>query len=134
MADFDETKTIAVEYAHRVWDKKDLKAIEDLLHKDVIIHSTLGDFHGHDSMKKVVQSWLIALPDLIVKNLAVVHENDLVAIHWQARGTHNGEFKGRRPTGKPVSYSGVTMYRVKNGKIVEYWAYLDMQHIFNQIS
>lgn len=37
-------------------------------------------------------------------------------------------------SGKLVSYSGVTVYRIKNSQIVEYWAYLDMQHLLSQIS
>jgi len=32
-----------------------------------------------------------------------------------------------------VSYSGVTVYRIKNGQIIEYWAYLDMQYMLSQI-
>ena len=84
-------------------------------------------------MQEVVQAWLKGFPDLSVKNELVISENDLVSIQWRAKGTHRGEFKGKSPTGKPVSYSGVTVYRIKNGQIIEYWAYLDMQHLFSQI-
>lgn len=68
-----------------------------------------------------------------MNNELIISENDLVSIQWNAKGTHRGEFKGRKPKGKSVSYSGVTIYRIKNGKIVEYWAYLDMQHLLSQI-
>ena len=44
-----------------------------------------------------------------------------------------GEFKGKKSTGKPVSYSGVTVSRIKNNQIFEYWAYLDMQRLLSQI-
>ena len=72
-------------------------------------------------------------PDLRVDNDIIISENDLVSIQWQAQGTHHGEFKGKKPTGKPVAYSGVTVYRIKDNKIIEYWAYLDMQHLLSQI-
>lgn len=84
-------------------------------------------------MKEVVQAWLKGFPDLSVKNELIIAENDLVSIQWSAKGTHKGEFKGKKPTGKPVSYSGVIVYRIKNSQIVEYWAYLDMQHLLSQI-
>lgn len=128
------SKMVAESYAHRIWDEKDLSAVDDLLHQKIVIHSLLGDFHGPESMKKVVLAWLFGFPDLTVKNTAVICDQDLVAIHWQARGSHQGEFKGLKPTGKDVSYAGVTIYRVNEAKIIEYWAYIDMQHLLKQIS
>lgn len=126
-------KKIAEDYAHRVWDKRDLSAIDDLVHKDVLIHSILGDYKGQESMKKVVLSWLTGFPDLTLKNNDIINENDFVVMRWDAKGTHTGEFKGQPPTGKRVFYTGVTIYRISGSKIIEYWAYLDMQHIFNQL-
>lgn len=126
-------KKIAEEYAHTVWNAKEIDIIDRLINKDVLIHSLLGDFRGTQAMKEVVQVWLKGFPDLSVKNELIISENDLVSIQWSAQGTHKGEFKGKKPTGKPVSYSGVTVYRIKNGQIIEYWAYLDMQHLLSQI-
>ena len=124
---------IAEEYAHKIWNDKDISTIDKLVHQNVVIHSLLGDFHGTKAMKDVVQAWLKGFPDLQVYNDIVISENDIVSIQWRANGTHQGEFKGRKPTGKPVSYSGVTVYRIKNNQIIEYWAYLDMQHVLSQI-
>jgi predicted ester cyclase len=126
-------KEIAEEFADKVWNDKEIDAIDRLVDKNVIIHSLLGDFQGVNSMKDVAQIWLKAFPDLRVDNKLVIAENDLVSIQWQAYGTHRGEFKGKRPTGKRVFYGGVTIYCIKNNKIIEYWAYIDMQHILNQI-
>jgi len=126
-------KEVAKEYANKIWNDKDISAIDKLLNQDVLIHSILGDFHGSNAMKEVVQAWLKGFPDLRVDNDIIIGENDLVSIQWRAKGTHQGEFKGRKPTGNPVSYSGVTVYRIKDNKIVEYWAYLDMLHLLNQI-
>lgn len=126
-------KEIAEKYANKVWNDKEVSAIDRFVHKDVLIHSLLGDFRGTQAMKEVVQAWLKGFPDLSVKNELIISENDLVSIQWSAQGTHKGEFKGKKPTGKPVSYSGVTVYRIKNDQIIEYWAYLDMQHLLSQI-
>lgn len=126
-------KEIAENYATIIWNQKEISAIERLMHKDVLIHSLLGDFRGTQAMKEVVQAWLKGFPDLSVNNDLIISENDLVSIQWCAKGTHKGEFKEKKATGKTVSYSGVTVYRIKNGQIVEYWAYLDMQHLLSQI-
>jgi predicted ester cyclase len=126
-------KSIAEEYACRIWDKKDLSVIKDLVHPEAVIHSLYGYYHGPVAMEKVVGDWLNAFPDLVVHNKAVVCENEIVVIQWEAKGTHKGEFKNIMPTGRPVDYKGVTIYKIKENQISEYWAYLDMQHLLNQI-
>ena len=126
-------KEIAEAYANQVWNDKEISAVDKFVHQNAVIHSLLGDYHGTKAMKEVVQSWLKGFPDLRVDNDIIISENDLVCIQWRAKGTHHGEFKGRKPTGNPVSYSGATVYRIKDSKIIEYWAYLDMQHLLSQI-
>lgn len=127
-------KQVAETYARRIWDDKDLKAIDELIHQNCVIHSLLGDFYGPESMKNIVQAWLNGFPDLVVKNTSVICEQDLTVIQWQAQGSHQGEFKGIKPTGKTVSYAGVTVYRICQDRIIEYWAYLDMKHLLGQIN
>jgi steroid delta-isomerase-like uncharacterized protein len=124
---------IATEFANRIWNEKDLNAVDELVDSEVVIHSLLGNFNKQKAMRDVIQTWLNGFPDLRVTNDLVLCENDVVCVQWRAKGTHRGEFKGKKPTGKSVSYSGVTLYRIKNSKIVEYWAYLDMQHLLSQI-
>ncbi len=126
-------KEIAIEYTDAIWNTKDLTIIDKLVHQDVLIHSLLGDFHGVNHLKEVVETWLKGFPDLRVKSEMIIAENDLVTIQWQAKGTHKGEFKEKKPTLKPVFYKGVTIYRIKDEKIVEYSAFLDMQHLLGQL-
>lgn len=128
-----EFRNVAEEYACRIWNKKDLIAIQELIHPKIIIHSLLGDFVGQEAMKNIVTAWLEGFPDLSIKNIATICEQDLVVIQWQASGIHQGKFMNIKPTGKSVSYQGVSIYRVKDNKITEYWAYLDMQHLLNQM-
>lgn len=127
-------KEIAKQYAEDIWDRKDLSAIDHYLDQHVLIHSLLGKFYGHEAMREVVVAWQKAFPDLQVINSNLIAENDLAVIHWEAKGSHLGEFKGISPSGKKISYSGVTIYRILNGKIIEYWAYLDMQHLMKQLT
>jgi steroid delta-isomerase-like uncharacterized protein len=124
---------IATTYAARIWDRQDLTAIDDLMHPDLVIHSLFGNYHGTDSMRRILNAWLVGFPNLIVSVVAVTSQDDRVVIQWIARGTHLGEFKGRPPTGRKIEYEGVTVYHVREGKIVEYWAYLDMLHLLSQL-
>ncbi len=126
-------KEIVENYADSVWNKKDLNVIDQIIHEKTLIHSLLGNYYGPNAMKQVVQAWLKGFPDLQVKNIGTFTDDDKVALQWEAFGTHQGEFKGIAPSGNAVSYSGVTIYRISEGKIIEYWAYLDMQHLLDQI-
>lgn len=126
-------QSIAISYAQRVWEDKDFEAIDDLIDPSCVIHSLLGDFYGPASMKTVVTAWLVGFPNLKVNNLSVISERDLVVIQWRAQGTHTGIFKKIQPTGRTVDYSGVTVYRIHHAKIIEYWAYIDMKSLLDQL-
>lgn len=134
MKEEQSPKSIAKSYTARIWGLKDLSAIDDFLIPDVPIYTVLGNSRGREFMKQVVQTWLTAFPDLIIEIEEYICDKDLVVIHWRAHGTHYGEFKGIKPTGRFINIAGVTIYRIKNEKIIEYWSYFDLKNILNQIS
>ncbi len=61
-----------------------------------------------------------AFPDgLFFEHDEAIAEGDMVAVRWTARGVHKGELFGVPPSGKEISFWGVDIYRIVNGKIVE---------------
>ncbi|HEX2092698.1 MAG TPA: ester cyclase, partial [Longimicrobiaceae bacterium] len=60
-------------------------------------------------------------PDMRLEEEAVVAEGDLVASRWTVSGTHTGPFAGLPPSGNRFSITGMSFYRVVDGKIVEGW-------------
>jgi predicted ester cyclase len=48
-------------------------------------------------------------------------------------GTHQGEFLGVAPTGKPMTNSMMDMFRFQDGKIVELWHYVPVADMLEQI-
>lgn len=124
---------IAKEYAHRIWEERDLSAIDTLLAENIVIHSSFGYYQGKAKMTEVVSAYYTAFPDLKVVTDFTISEEDKALIHWSASGTHLGVFKDIPPKGKKISYTGVTIYRTAYQKIVEYWAYLDLHHLMQQL-
>jgi len=47
----------------------------------------------------------------------VLLENERVRV----QGTHTGSLMGETPTGKKVSFRGLDMVRIKDGKAIEVW-------------
>jgi predicted ester cyclase len=48
-------------------------------------------------------------------------------------GVHTGEGIGKPPTGKPVKFTGMTMVRLRDGKIIESWNNFDFMTMYKQI-
>jgi predicted ester cyclase len=63
----------------------------------------------------------------------MIAEGDKVAIRWAARGTHQGELLGIQPTGKQATWTGISIYRFADGKIVEAWWSKDVLGLLQQL-
>jgi steroid delta-isomerase-like uncharacterized protein len=74
-----------------------------------------------------------AFPDISAKIKEMVAEGDKVAIRVINTGTHKGEFQGIPPTSKKVSFGGRDFLTLKDGKIVEQRAGVDMMELMQQI-
>ena len=59
-------------------------------------------------------------PDLHVTIERQISEGEWVVTCITATGTHRGAWLGIKPTGKPVTFTGVNVDRVVDGRIVEH--------------
>lgn len=121
------------DYSRELWDNKDVSAIDRYFAKDVIIQSPIKITKGFHEMKEIMLHWLRAFPSLKVHWDEFICEDNKVVSRWRAEGLHEGDFLKYSATNKHVRYSGVTIYSIRNSKIVEYWALVDMYSIVNQI-
>jgi predicted ester cyclase len=69
-------------------------------------------------------------PDFHVIILQLLAEADWVVQRGLLRVTSKGEFGGLPPTGQVVESGFISMFRIADGKIVEYWAYADDMSFF----
>ncbi|MDR4984046.1 MULTISPECIES: ester cyclase [Bacillus cereus group] len=56
-----------------------------------------------------------------------------VYVRWKQVGMHVGEIDGYQPTGLPIIQIASAVYRIEDGKIVEYWIQIDRSGIQNQL-
>ncbi|MCX6568577.1 MAG: ester cyclase, partial [Candidatus Aminicenantes bacterium] len=68
---------------------------------------------------ELTKAYLSAFPDLnqTIEELAV--SGDKVIVRFIAKGTHKGDFQGIPATGKKIELSGIVIFHIKDGKIVE---------------
>ena len=63
----------------------------------------------------------------------MIADGDLVAVYWIARGTNTGTGNGLPATGKKAEQSGITIWRIVNGKIKEEWSAFDQLSLMHQL-
>jgi predicted ester cyclase len=75
---------------------------------------------GVDGAKEHILGVRQTYPDLTLTVERQIAEGEYVATSITARGTHRGVWLGIQPTGKVVTYTGVNIDRVVDGRIVEH--------------
>ena len=75
---------------------------------------------GADAWIAELDALFTAFPDFQWKRIGLLVEGDRVAAHLRAGGTHRGTFRGIAPTGRHVNVAEFAIYRIVDGRIVEY--------------
>jgi steroid delta-isomerase-like uncharacterized protein len=96
-------------------------------------HETLTPEVGREQLRKNIQMYRTAFPDLSLKVDEIAAAGEKVLLRWTARGTHKGPFLGAPGTGKPVKTQGITVYTFRNGKIVEEWTQWDALGVLREL-
>ncbi|MBI3678243.1 MAG: ester cyclase [Proteobacteria bacterium] len=131
MSDADK-KLIAEHYA-ALWGG-DEAALRRQIADDFVDHSmAAGAPKGVEPVISFGRSMRLIFPDMKVTLDRVVAEGDMVAVHATWRGTQRGTFQGVPATNKMLSFPGMVFWRIKNGKLAERWAMLDMMTIAQQL-
>jgi predicted ester cyclase len=111
------------------WGKTcDLGIVDELSAPDMLLQYSLhAPRRGHKDIKAFMSGFREAFPDLNFWGAAdLIAEGDYVVGRWEGGGTHTGPaFKdfliGALPaaTGRKMHFTGTTVLRLNNGKIVE---------------
>ncbi|HET6822317.1 MAG TPA: ester cyclase [Anaerolineales bacterium] len=90
-------------------------------------------FSNPEAVKRFVSQFLSSFPDLQHTVVEMIAEGDRVAVRFSAHGTHSGTWLRFAPTGKSIQYTGVTLARIAEGKIVEHQTWWDKSALIEQL-
>ena len=108
--------------------------IDELVAPDAAIRTPLPiGATGAQALKQVWALLLRAYPDIHLTVEDVIAEGDKVVGRTTVTGTHRGEFMGVAPTGKPVTYHEIFIFRFADGRVVESWGVVDVYAQMKQI-
>ena len=88
---------------------------------------------GEEGLHTQMDMLYSAFPDLDLRVVNMVAEDDMVVVRFEAPGTQTGAFAGIPPTGKRATWKGLVMYHVVDGKITEAWANWDDWGLIEQL-
>jgi predicted ester cyclase len=133
----DTPDAVARQWFKEVWDEGREEAIDRLADANAVIHGLGGPgappMQGTTAFKTVFHTFREALGDLEIAVERTVTEGDTCAVYCRVKGRHVGHALGGAPTGNPVEFNGITICRVRNGRIVEGWNCFDFLTMYQQI-
>ncbi|MDK2893090.1 ester cyclase [Methanohalophilus sp.] len=124
----EENKKIVMKVATAGWKPE---IVSEYCSEDYLIHFGTSDL-DRDQLMEFMGSIHYALPDLRYEVKDIIAEGDKVVTRWLAVGTHRRAFQGVMPSQQPVRFSGITISRIKDGKIVEDWEEVDQLNFSQQ--
>ena len=132
----EENKQLIRRWFDEVWNKGRDDVIEELFDENGIAHGLSDDpsnpIKGPSGYRPFYATFRQAFPNIMVVVEDMVAEGDKVVARCSVRAKHEGEFMGRAATQAPVEFTGITIVRIHNGKIVEAWNNFDFMTMYRQ--
>lgn len=129
--------TLLHRWFEQVWNEGRESAIEEMLYQEVDGHGLEavagGQVNSMESFRLYYRQMRSALSDIHVAVEEVVTEGDLSVARCMVTAKHTGDGLGKTPKGNPIKFSGMTMARIKEGKIAEAWNNFDFYTMYQQM-
>jgi predicted ester cyclase len=118
------------------WSKGDLSVAEEIFDpafRDIDPQWPQGAEGRIPAMTEKNTFYRSAFPDFEFTVLKQLVAGDDIVCHWEGNGTHQGDFAGNAPTGRPVRVEGISIFTCRNGKIVEQRICYDVLGMLQQV-
>jgi steroid delta-isomerase-like uncharacterized protein len=130
----EENKTLVRRFVDEVQSGGNIDLIDELCSPEFVNHSAPPGMPADcEGVKLVTAMFRQAFPDSYFTVEDMIAEGDKVATRKTFHGTHEGEFLGIPPTGRPVSIGLIDIVRVADGRVVEHWSIGDSLGMMEQL-
>lgn len=117
----EANKLLIRRYIDEVVNTGNVARLDEFIAPDYVeVHDNLRYPIGREGAIQHVLGVRTTYPDLHVTVERQIAEGEWVATAITARGTHRGAWLGIAPTGQAVTFSGVNVDRIVDGRIVEH--------------
>lgn len=110
-----------------LWQDADLRLVEELHAGDFVDHGAAGRRADRMGVRDGILELRQAFPDFhaTIEDLIVDELSSKIVVRWTATGTHRGDLPGLQASGRKISFRGIEILQVVDGKIVERWGEWD---------
>lgn len=136
-----ENKAVVSRWFTEYWGALTPTIVDELAAADMVLRYPLGGVsRGHGPIKERIIGFERLFPDggfELIKPL--IAEDTRVVAHWKGTGTHTGPAWElpvgtlEADSGRAVEYTGITIYEVRDGKIVEEYGEGDYVSMVQQL-
>jgi steroid delta-isomerase-like uncharacterized protein len=117
-------------------DKANVAVLDELIAVDCVDHNPAPVPDPQPGLAGFKQAFAVfrqAHPDGYHILDDMIAEDDKVMVRVTGRGTHTGDLLGIPATGKVLEMTGIAIYRIAEGKIVERWAEHNLLGLLQQL-
>ncbi len=117
-----DIKTFPVRYMEEAFNQRKFEVLDEIFSAELM-----------QRIGPSVIPFLTAFPDWHGTVDDIIAEGDTVVNRWTGHGTHLVELMGIPATGKPVTLTGITIFRIAGDKIVEEWTEMNQMSLMQQL-
>jgi len=123
----EENKALVRRFYEEGWARGNVEFAQEVFAEDYLRHDLrpTAAAPGPQGQQQIAAAFRAAFCDLHWHVDLMLAEGDLVAARWTASGTNTGGWAGQAATGKPATFSGVNIFRIRDGKVAEIWNHRD---------
>ena len=108
-----------------------LELIDGFAAEDMVDHTQT--IRGPAALRKHVSGFLARLDDFEILVERIIASDDEVVGVWRLRTTHSMDMLGLPPTGKPFEARNASIFRLKDGMLVDYEVVSDSLAVVRQV-
>jgi steroid delta-isomerase-like uncharacterized protein len=122
-----ENNVIARAWHEDVINRRNPAILQEILAPDVVHHAAGGypNVMNASGIAAMMTDFLSAFPDLRYSFDQFIVQDDYVVERYTAVGTQQGQFGDLPPSGRMATWTGINIFRIKCGRIVEVWSEID---------
>lgn len=131
----EANKAIVRRFYEEVMSQGNMNLLDEIMASDFKDHgeTLFGSPQGRDTLKQGITASRAVFGDLHVQLHDVIADGEVVGVRGTMRCTHQGEFLGVSPSGNELSWNGLALFRIVDGKITERWFNSDSLSITQQL-